>query len=492
MNPAMRRAQRHRKNTKEQFLELERKRESKTQERIRSPPKRTKPKNPAALVSRAGQAADKKQGKIPPKTGLNSSELRERKKKRITAQERKQINKESGNRSVTPNPSPHRTKVKNKKKIAPPEDFPEWHYVKATKTAKQLMEEKKRNAAPKQKMSPEEYEQIKQERLQLDQDVKKNKRTVKAGVEVKKKVVRDKQTGKKKYKYIQQDPESYEEYWKKEDYRPPATSEIKDVDDLNNRKKIDKVMKRTGRKYGPNEKVKINDDLKQIFTLEDLDPRKGESQHNIPIVDVNSIDIMINPTILKKSRRDVLLIGLSESTKDALIDVIMESKMGKKDRVFDATIMEEDNITPKDCICIYSDTVPIKPYNDKSEHLEDSEDSFDAQHKERIKKIKEKQKTTTKKSSRRSKTKKKVVIATAETEYAEEPYNLRKKYPTARFICLTKVSTAERVDLQKLHQNTANFIDFERFKKEFTDLRRFECLVIDQLNKKRLYRIEFE
>jgi hypothetical protein len=501
MNPSMRRAQRHQKNTKKQAEELALKK-SNSESSTESTPvrKRTKAKNPAALVNKSNRPKTKKTGKTPPKTGQTSNEIREDKKRRL--KERQQKRKERDrSRSASRSRSNHAShdseehsevvvKVKSKSKKTP-ERFPDYHYVKKTKTAKQLMAEKKKNATAKNQISPEEYERIKQARLKADKEAMKTKKVVKADTEIKKKVVRDKHTGKKKYKYIQQDPKSFEEYWEDKDYRP-ETHEIKDLDAIDARKRIDSVMKRTGKKYGPNERVKIGDDVKEVFTLEDLDPNKEESGNNIPIVDVDSIDTMINSTVLKSSRRDVLLVGLSESTKDAIIDEIMDSKLGRGDKVFDTTVIDDEDEKPKGCICIYSDTVPIKPPENDSAVEESSEDSFDAQHKERIRKVREKQAHDKSKKREPRRNKKKVVKAVAEDKYEEIPYDLRKDYPTARFIYLTKVSAIERVDLQKLWKNTASFIEFKRFKKKFSELNRYECLVIDQLNKKRLYRIEFE
>jgi hypothetical protein len=506
MHPAMRRAQRDRKNTKEQVEKLaEKKRDAAARETNAPVRKRTtKPKNPAAMVNRASQPQAKKVGKVPPKTGLTSKELQKQKQKRLTERQNKRNERSrsrSRSRSTTPRGSPYDDEVvvRTRKVKKPPEKFAEYKYVKKTKTAKQLMEEKKKNSSPKKQIDAEEYEKIKEARLRADKIAKTTSTVVKADTEIKKKIVRDKKTGKKKYKYVQQDPETFDEYWDKGDYKPETMDKVTDFDDAVNRRKIDSVMKRTGKQYGPNDKVKIGDDVKKVFTLEDLDPSRNEKKYKIPIVDVDNVDMMLSADVLKKSRRDVLLIGPSESTKDAIIDVIMESKMGQQDKVFDATIIEGDDEVPKGCICIYSDTVPIKPPSDDPdstvEEEESSEDSFDVQHKERIQKVREKQrleKEEKRKKERRNKNKKKVVIAKPEKEYVEAPYDLRKDYPTARFIFLTKASMTERVDIQKLHRNIASFVEFKRFKKEFINLHRYECLVIDQLNKKRLYRIEFE
>ncbi len=483
MHPAIKRAQLHRKNTKEQVEELEeRKREvAALKAEGSSGKKRPTTKNPAARVSQAAQPKPKAVIKPPPKVGLNNKEITELKQLRP---KKKETPRESPNDS-----SQEVVKVKTKNVADTPEDFPEYVYVKSTKTAKQLMDEKKKNSVPKTQLTPDEYEKIKQKRLKEDEGSKKNKTKVKADTEVKKKMVRDKDTGKKKYKYVQQDPETFDEYWN-EGYKPENITELTDMDDLATSKKIDNVIKRTGKNYSQTDKVKIDDNIKEIFTLEDLDPNKEELKYDVPIVDVDTIDTMINPSVLKKPTRDVLLIGPSESTKDAIIDIIMESRMGKQNHVFDATVLVgDDEEAPKNCICIYSDTVPIKTpaegYDSTVE--ESSEDSFETQHKDRIKKVREKQQKELDKT-----TKKKKVLAVPDEEFKEHPYNLKKDYPNARFIFITKSSNTERVDLQKLHANTANFIEYKRFKKVFTEMHRYECLVVDQLNKKRLYRIKFE
>lgn len=488
MHPAIKRAQLNRKNTKEQAEELEERRREAAALRAESVSGKKRPvsKNPAARVNKAAQPKQKPPVKVLPKTTSTNKELKELKQKKPVERPKK-----SSTIKESPHDSSQEAVVKTKKLIEPPEDFPDYVYVKTTKTAKQLMDEKKKNSAPKAQLSPEEYEKIKQARLKEDEGAMKNKKKVKADTEVKKKVVRDKETGKKKYKYVQQNPETFDEYWD-EGYKPEKT-ELTDVDNLATSKQIDTVIKRTGKNFAQTDKVKIDDNIKEIFTLEDLDPNKDESQYDVPIVDVDAIDTMINPPVLKKPVHDVLLIGLSESTKDAIIDAIMDSRMGKQNHVFDATVVEDkDASIPKNCVCIYSDTVPIKPPTEGHESTveESSEDSFDTQHKERIKKVREKQQKELDVATKKSKSKK--VVAVPEKEYVEEPYDLKKDYPSARFIFLTKVSTTERVDLQKLHANTANFIDYKRFKKVFTDLHRYECLVIDQLNKKRLYRIKFE
>ena len=483
MHPAMKRAQLHRKNTKEQVDELEeRKRENAALKAESTTGKRRLPaKNPAVRVSKATQPKPKVAVKVPPKVGMNNKEIKEQ----------KQLSKKEPRAPrESPSESSHESVVKSKpKNVEEPEDFPEYVYVKTAKTAKQLMDEKKKNAVPKTQISPEEYERIKQARLKEDEGAQKNKKKVKADTEVKKKVVRDKETGKKKYKYIQEDPESFDEYWN-EGYKPEKIEEISDIDNVATGKQIDNVIKRTGKTFAQTDKVKIDDNIKEIFTLEDLDPNKDELQYDVPIVDVDTIDTMINPAVLKKQTRDVLLIGLSESTKDAIIDMIMDSRMGRQNHVFDATVLVGDNEeVPKNCICIYSDTVPMKPPTEGHESTveESSEDSFETHHKDRIKKVREKQQKEMDKS-----TKNKNMLAIPNNEHKEIPYNLKKDYPNARFIFLTKVSTTDRVDLQKLHANTADFIDYKRFKKVFTELHRYECLVVDQSNKKRLYRIKFE
>lgn len=483
MHPAMKRAQLHRKNTKEQVDELEeRKRENAALKAESTTGKRRLPaKNPAVRVSKATQPKPKVVVKVPPKVGMNNKEIKEQ----------KQLSKKEPRAPrESPYESSHESVVKSKpKNVEEPEDFPEYVYVKTAKTAKQLMDEKKKNAVPKTQISPEEYERIKQARLKEDEGAQKNKKKVKADTEVKKKVVRDKETGKKKYKYIQEDPESFDEYWN-EGYKPEKIEEISDIDNVATGKQIDNVIKRTGKTFAQTDKVKIDDNIKEIFTLEDLDPNKDELQYDVPIVDVDTIDTMINPAVLKKQTRDVLLIGLSESTKDAIIDMIMDSRMGRQNHVFDATVLVgDDEEVPKNCICIYSDTVPMKPPTEGHESTveESSEDSFETHHKDRIKKVREKQQKEMDKS-----TKKKNMPAIPDNEHKEIPYNLKKDYPNARFIFLTKVSTTDRVDLQKLHANTADFIDYKRFKKVFTELHRYECLVVDQSNKKRLYRIKFE
>ena len=489
MHPAMKRAQLHRKNTKEQVEELEERRREAAVLKAESVTGRKRPpaKSPAIRVNKAAQPKPKAVVKTPPKTSVTNKEVKEQKQHKPIERPKK---KETRAPRESPYESSHEAVVKSKpKKVAEPEDFPEYVYVKTAKTAKQLMDEKKKNAVPKTQISPEEYERIKQARLKEDEGAQKNKKKVKADTEVKKKVVRDKETGKKKYKYIQQDPETFDEYWN-EGYKPEKIEEISDMDNVATGKQIDNVIKRTGKNFAQTDKVKIDDNIKEIFTLEDLDPNKDELQYDVPIVDVDTIDTMINPAVLKKQTRDVLLIGLSESTKDAIIDMIMDSRMGRQNHVFDATVLVgDDDEAPKNCICIYSDTVPMKPPSEGHESTveESSEDSFETHHKDRIKKVREKQQKEMDKS-----TKKKKVLAVPDKEHNEIAYNLKKDYPNARFIFLTKVSTTDRVDLQKLHANTAHFIDYKRFKKVFTELHRYECLVVDQSNKKRLYRIKFE
>lgn len=322
------------------------------------------------------------------------------------------------------------------------EVFEKYVYVKTNPTARELMALKREAAQRKSKYTEKEYEKIKKARLKADRRKKKKPQIIKASATTKKKLVK-KGDDEDKYEYEFEDITSESD--EIEDDR--AQVKFKEVDDKKTKDIVNYGLKSIGpRNAGEKAKVK-KEDLDQ-FTLEDLDPNnKHKSKKITKIVDINKL---FNNRILNKIRRDIVLIGPSESTKDSIVDLIMESRIGKKNHVFDTGLEENEDIAiPTDAVALFFDDVPYKPPVKPTD-------------------------------PKLAKTWKAPKIP---------EYNLKKEYPHARFMCLTKVSSDENVDWHKFHQNTAKFLDFNTFKSIYSEVARYNFLIVD-LQDKKIYSME--
>lgn len=352
--------------------------------------------------------------------------------------------------------------------------------VRHTKTAAQLQAEKLNRGKT---IDPDEYEKIKEQRIRdLEKQMNSERKVVKAKI-VEKKQTRAEGDEETPYdcSYEEEEIESWESI--EEDVK-----HIKEIDPREDAKRVKKSMAMLGRKT-PSEKIKIQTDID--YEVEDLDEDnafKGakngpQKKDKMPVVNLDNLGTIIKSDITQKSKRDILLVGLSESAKDTITDLLMETTLGKAGRIFDTSLEENETKTPpKTSIAMFSEKVPILPLDQREEDSSE-EDGVKARTR-----AKEKQKLAQKAAPKNTKKK---VIAKGEDRVVDEKFDVKKDYPSVRFIFLVKVSAHDRVDIKNLHYNVAPFTPIDKFKKKFTELTRAECLVIDLENRNQIYHMEF-
>jgi len=540
VHPAVARAQRNAKNTRKQ-MEDDRLRKQEAVKQHNDPVIRrrsNKPVNAAAVLRNIiapPPPAPKVEKEKPTKKPTNK-EILALKKRRITPEARRGGASKGDSRSESPPPSPrrppppNRAKQRHKQKQAPrkqrvtsddkqkaaktakesrsgftdgarvitPEHkdavFEEYVYVKKGKTAKQLLDEKRAAMLARKQGGNDdrEYEKIKQERLKEDHRVRKaKKKTVdKAKITDTRSMKREgDEDGSKKYKIEYKEDEM--ESWDSDIEIEPQ--HIKDIDQREARRRVDKVMQRIGKGNDPSERIKVKDRDKDRFVLEDLGNQKSKSRKQMPIVDIKDLNLLVNPSMASAERRDILLVGVSESAKDTIIDCILDTQIGIANKIFDTTLEEnEDKDIPDDNVAIFSEKVPILALKDREDYDSSDEDGTQARRRALAKKKKmAEEDTKAAKKDRAKVSKNKVVKAMIEKQVVEDNFVLSEDFPSVRLVILTKVSANDRVDIRDLHQNIARFVPFERFKKKFKKLNRYECLIIDQSNNRQIYRMEF-
>jgi len=339
-------------------------------------------------------------------------------------------------------------------------------YVSHTKTANQIRQEKLNTHT--NSIDPEEYERIKSERIK---DMNKAKTVVKAKIVESKhlKTLGDEESH-YKYEYAEEEMDSWEEI--KPDKKKKSRKKIDDS------QCVKKSMAMIGRKH-PSERIKVKDTDKDKYDVEDLEDTDNSGLKNkdkLSVSVLSNLNKLINRNV-HGNHRDILLVGLSESTKDAVIDLLMETELGSSGLIFDTTLEEnETKEIPEAAFAIFSEKVPILPIEQRDEESSE-EDGVKARTR------------ATKKLTKPKPNQKKTVIAVGD-EYAEDPFNIKEDYPSIRFIFLVKVSAHDRVDIKKLHENLAPFSPFEKFKKLFIELTRAECLLVDTTNHKQLYHVD--
>jgi len=349
------------------------------------------------------------------------------------------------------------------------EGFEPPKFVSNQKTANQIKMER---LAASSSIDPAEYEKIKQARIR---DMQKTKSIVKAKI-VSKNVEKeqgDDEDKHYKYEYAEEEMDSWEEI------KPTKTKKTKNKksNQRDDAEVVRKSIAMLGRK-NVSERIKVKDTDKEKYDIEDLDnisvPRN--SKDKMPIVQLDNLNKLINRNVTG-NKRDILLVGLSESTKDAVMDLLMETELGTSGHIFD-TLLEENQTKeiPQTSFAVFSEKVPILPLDERDE--ESSEEEGVRARTRAKKKIVAKKPPS-----------KKTTIAVGET-YEETPFNIKEDYPSVRFIVLVKVSAHDRVDIKKLHENVAPFTPIEKFKQKFTELIRAECLIIDVENKKQIYHVD--
>jgi len=351
--------------------------------------------------------------------------------------------------------------------------------VRHTKTFAQIQAEK----LNKNTVDPEEYEKIKEKRIRdLEKQMNSERKVVKAKI-VEKKQTRAEGDDETPYdcSYEEEEIESWESI--EEDIK-----HIKEIDPREDAKRVKKSMAMLGRKM-PSEKIKIQSDIDyEVEDLDDDNAFKGakngpQKKDKMPVVNLDNLGTIIKSDITQKSKRDILLVGLSESAKDTITDLLMETTLGKAGRIFDTSLEEnETKHPPKTSIAMFSEKVPILPLDQREEDSSE-EDGVKARTR-----ANQKQKLAQKAAPKNTKKK---VIANGEDRVVDEKFDVKKDYPSVRFIFLVKVSAHDRVDIKNLHYNVAPFTPLDKFKKKFTDLTRAECLIIDLENRNQIYHMEF-
>jgi len=354
------------------------------------------------------------------------------------------------------------------------------------KTAAQIREEKLNQN--KNTVDPDEYQLIKEERMQ---EMEREKKVVKAKiVESKRKQADGDEETPYEYDYEEEEMESWDS-----DIEVKPAKKVKELDPRKDGERVKKTMAMI-RGKSTTEKIKVQDKDKEKYDVEDLSEddniassrgtKNGPSKkEKMPVVQLDNLSKIINSKV-SGNKRDILLVGLSESAKDAISDLLMETDIGKVGRIFDTSLEEnEDKSIPKTSIAMFSEKVPILPLDERDEDSS-SEDGAKAR-------ARAKTKMTAAKAAD-AKIKKpqgrKKVIAVGEV-YEEAHFDVKKDYPSVRFIFLVKVSASDRVDVKKLHANVAYFTPIDRFKKKFMELTRAECLIIDLENRGQIYHMEF-
>lgn len=535
-HPAVKRAQRNAKGTKKQMLEEQERRKQmadEKQKKTRVGRKNRKPMNPAAIMRniKSSGISESRELSEPTGTRINRKKLLEQKNKPIPVAERKKINRR---REET---APPRTRTKEpvrQNKNKPPlkgnvrvvdvehvsEDLGEYVYVKKAPTAKELMEAKRQAALSKKQIDAETYEKIKKRRLRADRKARKadKKKVVKAKIVDTKRLKRRGQEGDNKKKYQYEFEEEVMDSWDS-DIEINVCS-VKEIDPREARRRIEKSMNTIGKRIDPSERIRVKKEDEERFTIEDLGNQPNDNKNKMPVVDIEDINKLINKKSANVARRDILLVGLSESAKDSIIDLIMDSKLGQRKGVFDTTLEENEHVdVPETAVAIFSEKVAILAGDmADSDEASSSEEGVQARKRAKAKAMlsaaerkkkeaadrrKRKQKLEEERQRRleaekrrgnnveESTTVNKLVVKAEAESYEIEDFELRKDYPSVRLVFLTKVSANDRVDIHKLHSNVASFVPYERFKKKFRKLNRYEALVIDLNDKKQLYRIEF-
>lgn len=368
----------------------------------------------------------------------------------------------------------------NKKKI---EAFDAPPNIPKTKTAAEILAEKNRRQL-KPDVDPDEHAQIVEERLRA---IEENNRLAEEGI---RKVVKAKIISKKYERGEGDDEKNYDvdfeeeemDSWEEPDPKTKPAPRIKEIDAREASKSVKNTLAIFSRKT---DKVKVQGKDTEDYDVEDIigakPSKKGETK--FPINTLDNVGKLINAKNLGK-RKDILLVGLSESAKDSICDLLMDTDLGKTNKIFDTTLEENEDLNiPKNAVAIFSEKVPILPLEEREEESED-EDGVKARARAKAKA------EALKAAEKAKKAKRKVVRAEGEN-HEEEPFNVKKDYPSVRFIFLVKVSANDRVDLKELHSNVASFVPFEKFKKRFTELTRAECLIIDLDNRNQIYHMEF-
>lgn len=354
--------------------------------------------------------------------------------------------------------------------------------IPKTKTAAELLAEKRQ---VKHTIDPEEYARIKEERLRAIEEANRlaeegKRKVVKAKI-VSKKYARGEGDEEKNYNVdlVEEEIDS----WEDPDPKGKPQPKIKELDSREAGKSVKSTLAIFSRKT---DKVKVQGkdtedyDVEDIITSKSSKTKTKDGVIKIPVVTIDNISKLISAKTIGK-RKDILLVGLSESAKDSICDLLMDTDLGP--RIFDTTLEENETVNiPKNAIAIFSEKVPILPLDEREEGSED-EDGVKAR-------MRAKAKADALKASTKKASTKKSVIAEGD-KYEEEPFNVKKDYPSVRFIFLVKVSANDRVDMKELHSNVANFMPFEKFKKRFTDLTRAECLIVDLDNRNQIYHMEF-
>lgn len=354
--------------------------------------------------------------------------------------------------------------------------------IPRTKTAAEIIAEKNRRQI-KQNIDPEEHAHIVEERLKAIEEnnrsaEKGNRKVVKAKI-VSKKYERSEGDDGKNYNVNYEEEEI--DSWEEPDPKSKPVPHIKEIDARETSRNVKNTLAMFSHKV---DKVKVQGKDTEDYDVEDIIESKPTKKTDIkfPINTLDNVGKLINIKSLGK-RKDILLVGLSESAKDSICDLLMDTDLGRTNKIFDTTLEENAELNiPKNAIAIFSEKVPILPLEKREEESDDEGVKARARAKAKAEALKT--------AERSKKSKRKVVIAEGEN-HEEEPFNVKKDYPSVRFIFLVKVSANDRVDVKELHNNVASFMPFDKFKKRFTELTRAECLIIDVDNKTQIYHMEF-
>jgi hypothetical protein len=369
------------------------------------------------------------------------------------------------------NEAPVRTPPIKARPVRQAEGFAPPKYVSLKKTANQIKQERIA-ATTVTTIDPKEYEKIKKARIK---EMETAKPTVKAKIiESKQMKERGGDDDDKRYKYEFQEEEL--DSW--EEIKPSKKTKTKKSANSDSQC-VKSSMAMMGRK-GVSERIKVKDTDKDKYDVEDLDniSISKHSKDRMPVTVLSNLNKLINRNVTG-NKRDILLVGLSESSKDAVIDLLMDTELGTNGHIFDTMLEENETIEiPETSMAVFSEQVPILPLDERDD--ESSEEDGVRGRTRATKKLSDK---NPKKSTR------KVVVAVGE-EYEELPFDIKGDYPSVRFIFLVKVSAHDRVDMKRMHSNVAPHTPFESFKKKFTDLTRAECLIIDRENTKQIYHVD--
>jgi hypothetical protein len=368
----------------------------------------------------------------------------------------------------------------SKRKI---EAFDAPHHIPRPKTAAEILAEKNKQLA-KPTTNSEEHARVIEERLRAIEETNRlageGHRTVIKAKIISKKYERGEGDDEKNYDVNFEEEEM--DSWEEPDLKSKPLPRIKEIDAREASKSVKNTLAIFSRKT---DKVKVQGKDTEDYDVEDIIETKPSKKGEIkfPIITLDNVSKLINAKNMSK-RKDILMVGLSESAKDSICELLMDTDLGKANRIFDTTLEENEELAiPKNAIAIFSEKVPILPLDERDEESED-EDGVKARARAKAKV------EALKAIEKAKKSKRKVVKAEGENR-EEEHFNVKKDYPSVRFIFLVKVSASDRVNLKDLHSNVALFMPFEKFKKKFTELTRAECLIIDLDNKNQIYHMEF-